>query len=106
MPNSVEHPTKRAQSNGVVITEVDLLVAFSNDSSRADAALVQSQLEGINKVTLSEGVAIPARSEIIIQGKVQSKDVSQVDMNSTSSSDSAKHLNRPTCSSISCYPYR
>ena len=32
------------------------------------------------KITVSEVVAIPARLEILIQGKIQAKDISQVGM--------------------------
>ena len=88
-PIQSEHPTK---SNGVVITEKDSPVVPPNNSSRDSAVLTQSLSRGINKVTLSKGVAIPARSEIIIEGKIQAKDVSQVGMISASQSDSVKHL--------------
>ncbi len=83
-PIQSEHPANKVQSNGVVITETDSSVILPNDSSSTGAVLVQSRLKGINKVTLSEGVAIPARSEIVIEGKIQSKDVSQVGMISAS----------------------
>ena len=49
---------------------------------------MQSQLKGVNKVILSEGGAIPARSEIVIERKIQAKDISQVVMISASQADS------------------
>ena len=39
------------------------------------------------KITVSEGVAIPARLEILIQGKIQAKDISQVGMISASDAE-------------------
>ena len=56
------------------------------------AVLVQSQLKGVNKVILSEGVSISVRSEIIIEGKIQAKVISQVGMISASKSDSVRQL--------------
>ena len=53
---------------------------------------MQSQLKGVKKVILSEGVSIPARSEIIIEGKIQAKVISQAGMISASKSDSVRHL--------------
>jgi hypothetical protein len=52
------------------------------------SVLVQSQLKSVNKVILSEGGAIPARSEIVIERKIQAKDISQVVMISASQADS------------------
>ena len=80
------------RSNGVVITEANSPVVSPNEGSKTDAVLVQSQLKGVNKVILSEGAAIPARSEIVIQGKIQAKDISQVGMISASQADSVRHL--------------
>jgi hypothetical protein len=55
---------------------------------------VQSQLKGVNKVIriLSEGEAIPARSEMVIEGKIQAKYISQVVMILASQADSVRHL--------------
>ncbi|CAB4042449.1 Hypothetical predicted protein, partial [Paramuricea clavata] len=82
----------KVQSNGVVITEAKSRVVSPNEGSKTNAVLVQSQLKGVNKVILSEGVAIPARSEMVIEGKIQAKDISQVDMISASQADSVRHL--------------
>ena len=61
------------------------LTRFSpNEGSKTSGVLVQSQLKGVNKVILSEGGAIPARSEMVIEGKIQTKDISQVGMISAS----------------------
>ena len=70
----------KVQSNGVVITEANSPVVPPNEGSKTNAVLLQSQLKGVNKVILSEGVAIPARSEMVIEGKIQAKDISQVGM--------------------------
>ena len=91
-PVQSEHPANRVHSNGVVITEVDLRDVFPQNSSGTSAVLAQSQLRGVNKVTLTEGVTIPARSEIIIEGRVRSKDVPQFGMISASQSESVQHL--------------
>ena len=48
---------------------------------------MQSQLKGVSKVIVPEGVAIPARSEMVIEGKIQAKDISQVGMISASQAD-------------------
>lgn len=78
-----EHPntcgaSSKSQSNGIVITEAQSPVVSREDSSRINAVLVQSQRKSVNKVTLTAGVGIPARSEIIIEGAIQAKDISQV----------------------------
>ena len=91
-PIHANHSAMRAQSNGVVITEEQPPIFSPTDSSINSAILVQSQLKGVNKVILSEGISIPARTEIIIKGKVQAKDISQVGMISACQSDSVKHL--------------
>ena len=91
-PIHAEHPAIKAQSNGIVITQADSPVVPPQDAGRINAVLVQSQRKGVNKVTLTEGVVIPARTEIIIEGKIQAKDISQVGMISASQSDSVKHL--------------
>ena len=91
-PIHAEHPAIKVQSNGIVITEADSPVVPPKNSSWINAVLVQSQRKGVNKVTLTEGVAIPGRTEIILEGKIQAKDVSQVGMISASQSDSVKHL--------------
>ncbi len=49
-------------------------------------------MKGVNKVILPEEVAIPARSEIVIEGNIQAKDISQVGMISASKTDSVRHL--------------
>ena len=72
-PIQSKHPANKVQSNGVVITEADMPVVVSHDTSGNGELLVQSRLKGVNKLTLSEGVAIPDQSEIIIEGKIQSK---------------------------------
>ena len=87
-----EHPAVRVQSNGVVTTTVNTPDSSPNDSRKEGFVLVQSQLKGVNKVILSEGVAIPARSEMIITGKIQAKDVSQVGVIAACHSESVRHL--------------
>ena len=87
-----EHPAVRVQSNGVVTTTVNTPDSSPNNSRKEGVVLVQSQLKGVNKVILSEGVAIPARSEMIITGKIQAKDVSQVGMIAACHSESVRHL--------------
>ncbi len=82
----------KVQSNGVVITEVNSPVVSPSEGSKTNAVLVQSQLKGVSKVILPEGVAIPARSEMVIEGNIQEKDISQVGMISTSKTDSVRHL--------------
>jgi hypothetical protein len=82
----------KVQSNRVVITEANSPVVSPNEGSKTNAVLVQSQLTGVNKVILSEGGAIPVRSEIVIEGKKQAKDISQVGMISASQADSVRHL--------------
>ena len=79
-PIHVEHPAIKAQSNGIVITQADSPVVPPQDSSRINVVLVQSQRKGVNKVTLTEGVAILARTEIIIEGKMQAKDIGWYDL--------------------------
>ena len=87
-----EHPAVRVQSNGVVTTTVNTPDSSPNDSRKEGVVLVQSQLKGVNKVILSEGVTIPARSEMIITGKIQAKDVSQVGVIAACHSESVRHL--------------
>jgi hypothetical protein len=82
----------KVRSNGVLITEANSPVVSTNEGSKTSAVLVQSQLKGVNKVILSEGGAIPARSEMVIEGKIQTKDISQVGMISASPADSVRHL--------------
>jgi hypothetical protein len=82
----------KVRSNGVVSTEADSAVVSPNEGSKTNAVLVQSQLKGANKVILSEGGEIPARSEIVIEGKIQAKDISQVVIISASQADSVRHL--------------
>ncbi len=71
IPIHAEHPAMKVQSNGVVITEVNSPVVSPSEGSKTNAVLVQSQLKGVNKVILPEGVAIPARSEMVIEGNIQ-----------------------------------
>jgi hypothetical protein len=92
IPTHSEHPAMKVQSNRVVITEANSPVVSPNEGSKTNVVLVQSQLKGVNKVILSEGVAIPARSEMVIEGKIQAKDISQVGMISASQADSVRHL--------------
>ena len=70
----------KAQSSGVVIREENSPVVSPHHSNKASTVLVQSQLKGVNKVILSEGVSISARLEIIIEGKMQAKVISQIGM--------------------------
>ena len=51
----------KAQSSGVVIKKENSPVVSPHHSNEASAVLVQSQLKGVNKVILSEGVSIPVR---------------------------------------------
>ena len=92
IPIHAEHPAMKVRSNGVLITEANSRVVSTNEGSKTSAVLVQSQLKGVNKVILSEGEAIPARSEMVIEGKIQAKDISQVGMISASPADSVRHL--------------
>jgi hypothetical protein len=92
IPINAEHPAMKVRSNGVLITEANSRVVFTNEGRKTRAVLVQSQLKGVNKVILSEGEAIPARSEMVIEGKIQAKDISQVGMISASPADSVRHL--------------
>jgi hypothetical protein len=87
-----EHPAMKVRSNGVVITEANSPFVSANEGSKTNAVLVQSHLKGVNKVILSEGRAIPTRSEMVIEGKIQAKDISQVDMISAGQADSVRHL--------------
>lgn len=66
-------------------------IIFPNDSQKNNAVIVQSQLLGGNKITLSEGMSIPARSEIIIAGSIKAKNLSHVGMISASKSESVRH---------------
>jgi hypothetical protein len=86
IPIHAEHPAMKVRSNGVLIREANSPVVSTS------AVLVQSQLKGVNKVILSEGGAIPARSDMVIEGKIQAKDISQVGMISASPADSVRHL--------------
>ena len=92
IPIHSEHPAMMVRSNGVLITEASSPVVSTNEGSKASAVLVQSQLKGVNKVILSEGGAIPARSEMVIEGKIQAKDISPVGLVSASPADSVRHL--------------
>ena len=82
----------KVQSNRVVITETNSHVVSPSEGSKINAVLVQSQLKGVNKVILPQGVAIPGRSEMVIEGNIQVKDISQVGMISASKTDSVRHL--------------
>ena len=62
------------------------------EGAKPVGVLVQSQLKGVNKVILFEGGTIPARSEMVIEGKIQTKDISLVGMISASPADSVRHL--------------
>ena len=53
---------------------------------------VPETLFSSSKVIVPEGVAIPARSEMVIEGKIQAKDISQVGMISASQADSIRRL--------------
>ena len=53
------------------------------------------------KITVSKVVAIPARLEILIQGKIQAKDISQVGMISAGRADI-----RTTRGPFGCNPCR
>jgi hypothetical protein len=92
IPIHTEHPAMKVRSNGVLITQANSPVVSTNEESKTSAVLVQSQLKGVNKVILSEGGAIPALSEMVIEGKIQAKDISQVGMISASPADSVRHL--------------
>ena len=92
IPIHAEHPAMQGQSSEVVTTEENSPVVSPHDSNKASAALMQSQLKGVNKVILFEGVSILARSEIIIESKAQAKVILQVGMNSSSKSDNVRHL--------------
>jgi hypothetical protein len=82
----------KVRSNRVLITQTNSPVVSTNEGSKTGAVLVQSQLKGVNKVIMSEEGAIPARSEMVIEGKIQAKDISQVGMISASPADSVRHL--------------
>ena len=92
IPIHAEHPAMNVESNGVVITEANSPVVSPSEASKTNAVLVQSQLKGVSKVIVPEGVAIPARSEMVIEGKIQAKDISQVGMISASQADSIRRL--------------
>ena len=92
IPINAEHPAMNVESNGVVITEANSPVVSPSEASKTNAVLVQSQLKGVSKVIVPEGVAIPARSEMVIEGKIQAKDISQVGMISASQADSIRRL--------------
>ena len=80
------------ESSGVVITEANSPVVSPREASKTNAVLVQSRLKGVNKVIVPEGVTIPARSEMVIEGKIQAKDISQVGMISACQADSIRRL--------------
>ena len=43
-------------------------VVSPREASKTNVVLVQSRLKGVNKVIVPEGVTIPARSEMVIEG--------------------------------------
>ena len=69
----------KVRSNGVVITEANSPAFSPNEGFKTNAVLVQSQSKGVNK--------------IVIEGKKQAKDISQVGMISASHADSVRHFN-------------
>ena len=58
------------------------------------------------KITVSEVVAIPARLEILIQGKIQAKDISQVGMISAGHVDIVLDIYKDYTWPIWLYPCR
>ena len=91
-PIHAEHPAMNVESNGVVMTEANSPVVSPSEASKSNAVLVQSQLKGVSKVIVHEVVAIPARSEMVTEGKIQAKYISQVGMISVSQADSIRRL--------------
>ena len=57
-PIQSEHPAESVQLNGVVSTDVNLLIPPSKNDCSEGTVLVQSQLKGVKKIILGDGVAI------------------------------------------------